>query len=88
MIASVTGVAQVRCSHVASLYRQVPQAPLAGDLWQPEGLYKIPPDFQLLDEVATTDDSHKVLKDAKMPQVLKETQPADHLLKPYPVPSQ
>ena len=33
--------------------------------WQPEGLYKISPDFQLLDEVATTDDSHKVLKDAE-----------------------
>ena len=85
MIASVVGVAQVRCSHVASLYRQVP---LAGDLWQPEGLYKIPPDFQLLDEVATTEDSHKVLKDAKMPQVLKETQASGRLLKPHPVPSQ
>ena len=60
MIASVAGVALLSISK----FHKPLACPLAGDLWQPEGLYKIPPDFQLLDEVATKDNSHKDAKDA------------------------
>ena len=33
--------------------------------WLPEGLYELSPNFQLPENMATTDNSHKVLKDAK-----------------------